>query len=75
VQPMNSPRSLGAAWEKECRVKARNQSRVAEAETHSEGITYKPQVGEIRMCLGAGRRGRLSEDGPGQRNSVRSEGL
>ena len=25
--------------------------------THSEGITYKPLVGEVGMCLGVGRMG------------------
>jgi hypothetical protein len=55
-------------------VKARNHSRVAYAETHSEGITYKPLCGEIGMCLQVGRMGPVSEDGPRQNNSVRSEG-
>src|ERR1700679_1677314 len=43
---------------------------------HSEGIAYKPQCGEIVMCLRVGRmRGRLSDDGLGQHNPNRSEGL
>jgi hypothetical protein len=28
-----------------------------EGKTHSEGISYKPQSGEVGMCLGVGRRG------------------
>jgi hypothetical protein len=36
-------------------VKARNLSRVAEAHQHSEGISYKPQSGEIEVCSRVGR--------------------
>ena len=35
---------------------------------------YKPLCGEIEMCLQVGRMGPVSEDGPRQNNSVRSEG-
>jgi hypothetical protein len=38
-------------------MKARNQLWVAQAETHSEGISYKPQCGEIGMCPQVGRMG------------------
>jgi hypothetical protein len=37
--------------------KARNQSRVAYALPHSEGITYKPSNSEVVMCLRVGRMG------------------
>jgi hypothetical protein len=41
--------------EKEHAVKARNHSRVASAHQHSEGISYKPQGGEVGVCPRAGR--------------------
>jgi hypothetical protein len=41
---------------------------------HSEGIAYKPLSGEIEMCLQVGRMGPVSDDGPRQNNSDRSEG-
>jgi hypothetical protein len=34
-------------------------------ETHSEGIRYKPQGGEIRMCPGVGRMGPIKFPLPG----------
>jgi hypothetical protein len=40
---------------------------------HSEGISYKPQCGEVGMCPQLGGWGRLSGDEPGQHNPVRSE--
>lgn len=47
----------GRHAEKERAVKARNRSRVAEAERHSEGNAYKPPGGEVAVCLRVGRMG------------------
>ena len=41
---------------------------------HSEGISYKPLGGDVRMCPREGRMGRISDDGQGQKNPVWSEG-
>ena len=40
---------------------------------HSEGISYKPQGGEVEMCRNWGGWGQLSVEGPGQNNPDRSE--
>ena len=53
-----TPRGLrGRHAETERTVKARNHSGVAEVGTHSEGIAYKPQGGEVAMCPRVGRMG------------------
>lgn len=54
--------------------KARNHLGVASALPHSEGVGYKPEYGEISMCLQVGRMGPISVDGAGQNNPLRSEG-
>ena len=44
----------------------------AHALMHSEGISYKPLGGEVELCLRVGGWGRLSENGAGHYNPIRS---
>ena len=60
MQPMNLPGSRRTT----CRNRIANESTEplagrlgAEVKTHSEGISYKPQSGEVGMCPQVGRMG------------------